>query len=90
MLLLDERACIEAMPRMIATDPKLAAQLSESLHEVIDVVGVSSPLAKARLAEIEGLLEAGGVRETAKPVKREKGQLGAAQALEPHVTSHKH
>ena len=81
MLLLDERACIEAIPRMIATDPKLAAQLSESLHDVIGVVGVSSPQAKARLAEIEGLLEAGGVRETAKQAKREKAQLGAAQAI---------
>jgi hypothetical protein len=90
MLLLDERACVEAIPRMIATDPKLAAQLSERLHEVIDVVGVSSPQAKARLAEIEGLLEAGGVRETAKQVKREKGQLGAVQPLEAHVPSHKH
>ena len=90
MLLLDERACIEAIPRMIATDPKLAAQLSESLHDVIGVVGVSSPQAKARLAEIEELLEAGGMRETGKQAKREKAQLGAAQGLGPHVPSHKH
>jgi len=90
MLLLDERACIEAIPRMIATDAKLAAQLSESLHDVIGVVGVSSPQAKARLAEIEELLEAGGMRETGKQAKREKAQLGAAQGLGPHVPSHKH
>ena len=57
MLLLDERRCIEAIPDMIATDPKLAAQLSESLHDVIDVVGVKSDDAKARLREIEELLK---------------------------------
>lgn len=89
MLLLDERACIEAIPRMIATDPKLAAHLSESLHEVIGVVGVSSPQAKARLSEIEHLLEAGAVHGAPKQARREKGQLGTVQAL-GHVSGHKH
>ena len=61
MLLLDERRCIEAIPSMIDTDPQLAARLSESLHDVIDVVGVKSAEGKARLREIEELLEMSGV-----------------------------
>jgi hypothetical protein len=90
MLLLDERACVDAIPRMIATDPKLAARLSASLHEVVGVVGVRSEQAKARLAEIEHLLEAGGVHEVSRQTRREKGQLGTVQALGGHVPSHKH
>jgi pimeloyl-ACP methyl ester carboxylesterase len=90
MLLLDERACIKAIPRMFATDPKLAARLSKSLHEVIDVVGVSSQLAKARLAEIDKLLEAGGVYEAPEQARGEKSQLGAVQALGSQLSGHKH
>jgi hypothetical protein len=83
MLLVDERACIEAIPSMISRDPKLAARLSRSLHDVIDVVGVSGQQAKARLAEIEALLEAGAMNE-------EKAQRGTVEALEAHVSRHKH
>jgi hypothetical protein len=90
MLLLDERRCIEAIPSMIATDPKLAGRLSEALHDVIDVVGLGSAQAKARLAEIEGLLAADGGRGAAKPSKREMAQAGAVQVVETHASSHKH
>ena len=90
MLLLDERACIEAIPRMLATDPQLAARLSESLREVIGVVGISSQQAKARLAEMESLLEVSEVYETAKQARREKGPLGSVQALGGHVSGRKH
>jgi hypothetical protein len=81
MLLLDERACIEAIPRMFASDPKLAARLSESLHEIIGVVGVRSEQARARLAEVEHLLEASGAHEAPRQARRERGQLGTVQAL---------
>jgi hypothetical protein len=90
MLLLDERRCIEAIPGMIATDAKLAARLSETLHDVIDVVGLSSPQAKARLSEIEGLLQAAGMREPARSARREMVKSGAAPALETRVSSNKH
>jgi hypothetical protein len=90
MLLLDERRCIEAIPGMIATDPKLSARLSETLHDVVDVVGLGSPQAKARMAEIEGLLAADGGRGAPKPGKREMPQAGAVQAVETQVSSHKH
>ncbi len=72
------------------TDPKLAARLSQALHDVIDVVGLGSPQAKARMAEIEGLLGAGGYRGAARPGKREMAEAGAAQAVETHASSHKH
>jgi hypothetical protein len=69
MLLLDERGCINAIPSMIATDPELAARLPGILHDVIDVVGLGSPQAKARMAEIERLLEVGSASTVPKPLK---------------------
>ena len=35
MLLLDERRCVEAIPQLLATDPKLAARFAEALHRII-------------------------------------------------------
>jgi hypothetical protein len=70
MLLLDERRCIEAIPSMIDADPKLATQLSESLHDVISVVGVKSADGKARLREIEGLLEMSGLPKSIRASQR--------------------
>jgi pimeloyl-ACP methyl ester carboxylesterase len=90
MLLLDQPACIEAIPGMIATDPKLAARFSDTLHDVIDVVGLSSQQAKARFAEIEGLLQAAGTPEPTRSARREMAQSRAGHALETHVSSNKH
>ena len=55
MLLIDERAAIEAIPAMLAREPELAIELEEKLHRLIDVVGLQSSVALARLSEVEGL-----------------------------------
>jgi hypothetical protein len=39
MLQLDERRCIDAIPEMLAKDPKLAARFSGSLRSVVGSVG---------------------------------------------------
>ena len=90
MLLLDERRSIDAIPHMMATDPKLAARLTESLVRIIDVVGPKSPQVEARLAEIQALLQPGGTREAAKSTKREKAQLEPSLAMDAGVSRHTH
>jgi hypothetical protein len=57
MLLLDERRAIEAIPSMLAKDPKLASRMEDNLHRVIDAVGLRSKVGQARLAEVEALFE---------------------------------
>jgi hypothetical protein len=58
MLLLDERRAIAAIPSMLAKDQELAARMADSLHKMIEVVGLTSSLSRKRLAEIEDLFEA--------------------------------
>lgn len=57
MLLLDERRAIDAIPTMLATDSDLAVRMKGKLDRMIELVGVHSKLARARLAEVEALFE---------------------------------
>jgi hypothetical protein len=61
MLLLDEHRAIDAIPAMLAKDPRLANRMAAKLRELIDVVGLTSGEAKTRLATVEALFERGGV-----------------------------
>ncbi len=55
MLQLDERACLDAIPEMLAKDRDLADELIGRLRRIVNVVGQAA--AKERLAEIEPLLK---------------------------------
>jgi len=55
-LMLDERRAVEAIPDMLAKDPELAKRMASVLVRLIEVVGVESTTAKARLREVEKLL----------------------------------
>jgi pimeloyl-ACP methyl ester carboxylesterase len=57
MLLLDERRAVNAIPAMLANDPKSASRMAGMLHRVIDAVGLRSELGRGRLAEVERLFE---------------------------------
>jgi pimeloyl-ACP methyl ester carboxylesterase len=57
MLLLDEKRAVDAIPAMLARDPKSASRMAGILRRVIDAVGLRSELGRARLAEIERLFE---------------------------------
>jgi pimeloyl-ACP methyl ester carboxylesterase len=57
MLLLDERRALDAIPAMLARDPKSASRMAGLLHRVIDAVGLRTDLERARLAEVERLFE---------------------------------
>jgi hypothetical protein len=59
MLLLDEDRAVDAIPEMLAKDPDLAAPLADNLHRMIDIVGLRTSLAKARLEEVDELIEVG-------------------------------
>ena len=79
MLLLDERRAVEAIPAMLARDPDLASRMTGKLRQVIDVVGLSSKVSKARLAEIEALFESSGRLEVA------EADLGTVRSVRSHA-----
>jgi hypothetical protein len=83
MLLLDERRAIEAIPSMLARDPELASRMTGHLRQLINVVGVSSKVSKARLAEIEPLFEGGGQCEST-------DHVSAVRSSRAHARSSKH
>ena len=60
MLLLDERRAVDAIPAMLAKDPKLAASLADTLQQLLGVVGIRTAAAKARLREIEAMFRSIG------------------------------
>jgi hypothetical protein len=64
MLLLDERRAVSAIPAMLATNSDLAARTKPKFDRMIELFGVHSKAARARLAEVEALLEC----EDAEPV----------------------
>lgn len=57
MLLLDEDRAVAAIPALLSKDRKLSGRMSNTLHRLIDVVGINSSLGKTRQAEIETLFE---------------------------------
>jgi hypothetical protein len=56
-LVLDERRAIDAIPAMLAREPELASRMAIALGRLIEVVGVESPIGKARLREMEKLFK---------------------------------
>jgi pimeloyl-ACP methyl ester carboxylesterase len=57
MLLLDERRAVNAIPAMLARDPRSALRIADVVHRVIDAVGLRTELGHMRLAEVERLFE---------------------------------
>jgi hypothetical protein len=57
MLLLDEGRAVNAIPAMLAKDPKSASRMAGILHRVIDAVGLHTELGHMRLAEVDRLFE---------------------------------
>jgi hypothetical protein len=55
MLLIDEKAALDAIPAMLQKDPEQAALMEQKLHRILDVVGLQTSAAKARLSEMEAL-----------------------------------
>jgi hypothetical protein len=74
MLLVDERRAVEAIPDMLGKDPDLASRMASKLRQVIDVVGVNTPVAKDRLAEIEAILASSRLREAVAAADRGRAQ----------------
>jgi len=60
-LILEEQRAVEAIPALLARDPKLAARMAGILREIIAAVGVSNPVSKARLAEVEAMFDRSGM-----------------------------
>ena len=91
MLVLDERRAVEAIPDMLAKDPELASRMADNLRRIIDVVGLRTSLAKARLEEVDDLIEAGKQREKPRPTDREtRGHTTGRPEREQASTRSKH
>jgi hypothetical protein len=91
MLLLDERRAVEAIPHMLAKDTEIVARMADRLHRLIDVVGLRTGLAKARLQEIDRLIEAGKQRGSSMSADQEKSEHTRVRpGREPVSTRAKH
>ena len=58
MLLLDEDDALAAIPAMLATDLQEAARIARDMQRIIEVVGLRTKAAKARLAEVQSMFAA--------------------------------
>jgi hypothetical protein len=87
MLLLDEDRAVEAIPDLLAKDPDLAARMADNLHRMIDVVGLRTSLAKARLEEIDDLIDVGKQRGLPKPTDRETREHPTARPGREHAST---
>jgi hypothetical protein len=81
-LLLDERRAVDAIPAMLDKDPDLSSRMTSNLRRMIDVVGVKSTIAKARLAEIENLFQSNNGHRPTLRVARQVGSRKAALVAE--------
>jgi pimeloyl-ACP methyl ester carboxylesterase len=66
MLLLDEDRAVEAMPAMLARDPKLATLVGGDLRRVIEAIGLKTEIGNRRLASIERMFARIGDRPSSK------------------------
>jgi pimeloyl-ACP methyl ester carboxylesterase len=57
MLLVDERRAVQAIPAMLAKNPALADRMRAAVRRIVETLGLRSEDAKARLAELEDLIE---------------------------------
>jgi hypothetical protein len=80
MLLLDERGAVNAIPAMLARDPKSASRMAGLLHRVLDAVGVRTELGRTRLAEVERFFDP---ERLAEPPSLEVEASRAAHARQP-------
>src|SRR5262249_7849851 len=87
MLLLDERRAVEAIPDMVARDPDLASRNAVNVRRMIDMVGLRTSLAKARLAEIEELMKGKGLSVERGTSDREKRQTDTIRPVRPHAAA---
>ena len=73
MLLIDEKAALGAIPAMLQKDPELAAEMDKKLRRILDVVGLQTSAAKARLSEMEALFNGQPAAKTLFAGKRDQG-----------------
>jgi pimeloyl-ACP methyl ester carboxylesterase len=90
MLLVDQDRAVEKIPEMLGKDPDAALRMADNVHRMIDVVGLHTSLAKARLQEIDDLIELGTQREHPRTAAREAREHGTDRPGREHATRSKH
>jgi hypothetical protein len=87
ILVIDEHRAVEAIPDMLSKDPDLASRMADNLHRIIDVVGLRTSLAKARLEEVDDLIESGKQREKPGSKDRETREHGTVRSEREHPST---
>lgn len=86
MLHLDERRAVEAIPAMLAKDPELARRMASNLNRMLDVTGVRSDVAKARLAEVEKLFQSDDLGEAPESTDDEASEFEPVHPVRAHAS----
>ena len=89
MLLVDERRAVQAIPAMLAKDPALAARMRAAVRRIVETLGLRSEDAKARLTELEELIEE-DVEQVAEKSEHEGRQFVRRRPLPLHAGRMKH
>jgi hypothetical protein len=88
MLLLDERRAVNAIPTMLAKDPKSVSHMAGMLHRVINAVGLRTDVERARLAEVERLFESeGSIQPPTLEVDTSRVTRGRQESSQPARTA---
>jgi hypothetical protein len=90
MLLLDERRAVNAIPAMLARDPKSASRMAGIVHRVIDAVGLRSEPGRARLAEVESLFDSERLAQPPAAAVETSQLARGRQASSPAARTPKH
>lgn len=56
-LVIDERAALDAIPEMLARDPKEAANMEHKFNRLVDAIALTTAEARERLETVRGLLQ---------------------------------
>jgi hypothetical protein len=87
MLLLDEHRAMQAIPDMLPKDPDLTLRMADNLDRMIEMVGLRTSLAKARLEEVNDLIELGKQRGRPRLMERETDARSTTRPAPKHEST---
>ncbi len=90
MLLVDERRAVQAIPAMLAKEPALADRMRATVRRIVETLGLRSDEAKARLAELEELIEERAEQSVSDETPMDRPHFTRRRPLPLHASRAKH
>jgi hypothetical protein len=90
MLHVDEHRAVQAIPTMLAKDPALAERMRAAVRRIVETLGLHSDEAKARLDELEELIEQRGEPLASDTSDPDRAQFTKRRPLPVHASRAKH